>query len=64
MTLSCSKPDIPTLEYPGNLILIAARNDDREIKVAKRPSLDMREESEYEVWLYAEGSDKSAKPDP
>ena len=46
------------------MVLIAARNDDREIKVAKRPSLDTREESEYEVWLYSEASDKSAKLNP
>ena len=59
-----SEPDIPTGEYPVNLVLAATRNDDREIKAEKRSTLNMKEESGYEVQLYPEGSDNSAKPNP
>ena len=58
---SCS---IISALHPGNLVLLVIRNDDREIKAAKRSTLNMKEESGYEVQLYPEGSDKSAKPNP
>ena len=58
LTLSYSKPDIPNIEYPGNLVLLAVRGDETEVKAAKAPSLDMKE-PQHSVWLYPHGSDKS-----
>ena len=37
------------------------QGDEHEVKAAKRPSLNMTEESKHSVWLYPHGNDKSAK---
>ena len=61
LTLSCSKPDIPNVEYPGNLVLPIERGDSEIIvDTAKRPSSDILEESNYSVWIYPEGSNEPA----
>ena len=61
--LSCSKPDIPGIEYPGSLVLLATRpagNNDK-VNIARYPSPNMRAQSHYSVWLYPRGSDTPCK---
>ena len=59
LTLSCSKPDMPNVEYPGNLVLLIERGDsETTVDTAKRPSSDMLEESNYSI--YPEASNEPA----
>lgn len=48
------KPELLNVEYPGKLTLLVTRvsGGNINIKTAKCPSTEMRNESKYEVWLY------------
>ena len=54
---------MPNVEHPGTMVLIATRpaGSEQQVNVAKYPSLNMRAESEYLVWLYPQGSDTYSK---
>ena len=63
LTLSYRKGEIANVEHPGTLTLLVTRPKDNTfiVQTAKFPSLDMTQESHYQVWVYPHGNDTSCK---
>ena len=51
------------MEHPGNVTLLVSRpkGSDLVVKTAQLPSLDMTQESKYDVWVYPHGDDTACK---